>query len=288
MNMESASTRPFRKSDIEFAYETTKIEGWNYPKKDILLMFNYNPSGCFIAEVNSKQAGHVFSVNYGRLGWIGLLIVRAEYQRKGIGTLLMKKAIDHLLSNGVETVRLEAVPAIATMYRKLGFVDEYDSLRFVGVNIKIDSATSSKVKLVEKQMISEIAEFDAEYFGANRIKVLNSLYHDNPKLCFVSYAGSKIDGYMMCRKAEKGYRVGPWVCRAEKPQTARELLIKCMKTVEENAKLYVGVLAVNEKAVEILRGFSFEQYSKSIRMRFGKELEEHVKGVFSIGGPEKG
>jgi hypothetical protein len=93
---------------------------------------------------------------------------------------------------------------------------------------------------------------------------------------------------MMCRKAEKGYRVGPWVCRAEKPQTARELLIKCMKTVEENAKLYVGVLAVNEKAVEILRGFSFEQYSKSIRMRFGKELEEHVKGVFSIGGPEKG
>jgi hypothetical protein len=61
-----------------------------------------------------------------------------------------------------------------------------------------------------------------------------------------------------------------------------------MEKIEENAKLYVGVPAVNKKAVEILQDFGFEQYSKSIRMRFGKELNELVNGIFSIGGPEKG
>jgi len=282
--MESFTLCPFKESDIGFAYETTKIEGWNYAEKDIKRMFSYNLSGCFIAETDCKQLGHVFSVNYGKLGWVGLLIVRAEYRRKGVGTALMKKAINHLSASGVETIRLEAVPAIATMYRKLGFVDEYDSLRFLGVNRKIDSTASSNVKLLK-----EVAGFDAKYFGANRINVLNSLYHDQPNSCFVSYAGSKLAGYIMCRKAEEGYRVGPWICNPENPQVARELLAKCMETTEGNAKLYVGVPAVNKKAVEILQSFGFEQYSKSIRMRFGKKFEnECATGIFAIGGPEKG
>jgi len=289
MKMESTSIRLFRESDIGFTYEMTKFEEWNYRKEDIQRMLRYNPSGCFIAEVNGKQAGHVFSVNYGKLGWIGLLIVSAECRRKGIGTLLMKKAMKHLLSNKVETVRLEAVPKIATIYRKLGFIEEYDSLRFLGVGRKIGSSTNSNVKLLKKEKMKEIAEFDAEYFGVNRIKVLSKLYHDNPKLCFASYAGSKLVGYIMCRKAEKGYRVGPWVCSLENPQAARELLTKCMENVGENAKVYVGVLAVNKTAVEIMRDFGFEQYSKSIRMYVGKKLEtEHINGVFAIGGPEKG
>jgi hypothetical protein len=59
--------------------------------------------------------------------------------------------------------------------------------------------------------------------------------------------------------------------------------------IEENVRLYVGVPAVNEKAVEILQDFGFKQYSKSIRMLFGKELEtEYVSGIFAIGGPEEG
>jgi len=286
--MESSSLRLFKESDIEFAYETTKIEGWNYAKKDIQRMLSYNPSGCFVAEINGKRAGHVFSVTYGTLGWVGLLIVRAEYRRKGIGTALTKEAINHLLTSGVETVRLEAVSEIATIYRKLRFVDEYDSLRFLGVGRKIGSATNSNVKLLKKETMKEIAEFDTEYFGANRIKVLSSLYRDHPKLCFVSYSESKLVGYIMCRKAEKGYRVGPWVCNPENAQAAKELLTKCMKTIEEDAKLYVGVPAVNKKAAEILQDFGFEQYSKSIRMHFGKEFNERASGIFSIAGPEKG
>jgi GNAT superfamily N-acetyltransferase len=289
MIMESFALRQFKESDIKFAYEMTKIEGWNYPEKDIKRMLSYNPLGCFIAETDDERMGHVFSVNYGKLGWIGLLVVRAECREKGVGTALMKKAINHLLTNGVETIRLEAVSAIAIVYRKLEFVDEYDSLRFWGTNRKIDSATSSNVKPLKEEMIKEVARFDAEYFGANRINVLNSLYHDHPNSCFVSYAESKLVGYIMCRKAEEGYRVGPWVCNPENPQAARKLLTKRMETIEENEKLYVGVPAVNKKAVEILQNFGFEQYSKSIRMCFGKKLEaERASDIFAIGGPEKG
>ena len=93
----------------------------------------------------------------------------------------------------------------------------------------------------------------------------------------------------MCRETESGYRIGPWVCNPENTQVARELLMKCMKKIRQNGKLYVGVPAVNKAAVEILQDFNFKQYSKSIRMYFGKKLEtERVDGIFAIGGPEKG
>jgi ribosomal protein S18 acetylase RimI-like enzyme len=287
--LEHFSIRPFEEEDIDFAYKLDVMEQWNDTRNDIKRMFSYEPNGCFIAEINGKHVGHVFSVSYGRLGWIGLMIVKAEFRRRGIGTLLLKRTIDYLLSRKVKTIRLEAVSTVADLYRKLGFVDEYDSLRFIGVSGKIKSLSSHCVNPLKKEGIIELAKFDATYFGADRKKVLSELFQSNPQLCFVSHEGPKIVGYIMCRETEGGYRIGPWVCNPENPQVARELLMGCMEGLGHGWKLYVGVPAVNKMAVEVLGEFGFEQYSKSIRMRFGKKLkDECVSGVFGIAGPEKG
>lgn len=287
--MEHFSIRPFKHEDIDFAYKLDVMEQWDDTRNDIKRVFDYEPNGCFIAEINGKPVGHVFSISYGRLGWIGLLISKAECRRRGIGTLLTKTAMNYLLSCKVETIKLEAVAAISDLYRKLGFVYEYDSLRFVGVCEEIMSLPNCCSNPLKREGIKQLAKFDAEYFGANRAKVLSRLYQDNPQLCFVSRMDSRIAGYIMFRKTKSGYRIGPWVCNPENPQVARELLMKCMETIGRNEKLYVGVPAVNEVAVEILQDFGFRQYSKSVRMYFGEKLEtERVGGVFAIGGPEKG
>lgn len=288
--MKYFSIRQFEEKDIDFAYKLDMIERWNDRRNDIKRMFNYEPDGCFVAEINGEAAGHVFSISYGKLGWIGFLIVEPKYRRKGVGTLLTKKAIDYLLNCGVKTIKLEAVSTIANLYRELGFVNEFDSLRFTRFWGEKDmSLLSSCVNPLKKEEIKELAKFDAEYFGANRIRVLMRLYDYNPKLSYVSHVKSEITGYIMCRKAEIGYRVGPWVCNSEHPQAAQELLMKCMKTIGHNEKFYVGVPAVNKKAVEILHDLNFKQYSKSIRMYFGKKLQtECIDGIFAISGPEKG
>jgi hypothetical protein len=228
------------------------MEEWNDTRKDIKRMSHYEPDGCFIAVVNGTPSGHVFCASYGKLGWIGLLIVKAEHRRKGIGTLLTKKVMSYLLSHGVETIRLEAVPTVARLYRELPFIDEYDSLRFMGTNGTEASLSRSTLLTLKEEEIGEVAKFDAEYFGANRMKVLSRLYQDSPELCFVSYAESEVAGYIMCRKTETGYRIGPWICKPDNPSTAKELLLKCMEAVSPYAKLCVGVPAVNEAAIKIL------------------------------------
>jgi len=282
--------RPFEEKDVAFAYKLDKIEQWGDTRNDIERMFSYEPAGCFVAEINGKPVGHVFSISYGHLGWIGLLIVKAEHRGKGIGTLLTKRAINYLLNKGVKTIRLEAVSKIVNLYQKLGFVDEYYSLRFKGVsNGKTAISLSSQITSLKREEITELAKFDAEHFGANRIKVLKRLYCTYSKFCFVSHLDSKIVGYIMSRKKETGYRIGPWICNPENPQVARELLMKCIAAIGQNVILYVGVPAVNKAAIEILHDFNLKQYSKSIRMYLGKKLEtEQANGIFAIGGPEKG
>jgi len=287
--MEHLSVRPFEKKDIDFAYEMNVREQWNDRKDDIKRMFNYEPNGSFVAEVKDSPVGHVFAISYGKLGWIGLLIVKVEYRKKGVGTLLTKRAIDYLLHCGVETIKLEAVPQISSLYRRLGFIDEFDSLRFKLARGKTIPNRSDSPAPIEKKNIMKIAEFDAGFFGAERTSVLVSLYEENPKLCFVSYEGSEVAGYIMCRRAKSGYTLGPFVCNPENPQAAKELLARCIQKLGVSKTLYVGVPAVNKKGTEILREFGFEQYSKSIRMRLGKNVKnEKPNGIFAIGGPMKG
>ena len=154
--------------------------------------------------------------------------------------MLMEQAISYLVSEGVGTVKLDAVPNIAGLYRKLGFVDEYDSLRFAGINQEKQKANNSSVLQIDSSMISGISEFDAKCFGAERTRVLCRLFSENPDLSFVSCSGSGVTGYITCRRAVTGYNLGPWVCDPGQTSVAEALLLNCLKRMESNAKIFVG------------------------------------------------
>lgn len=44
----------------------------------------------------------------------------------------------------------------------------------------------------------------------------------------------------------------------------------------------------NKSAIRVLSKHGFSQYSKSIRMTFGKRIVEQPSGIFAIGGAMKG
>jgi ribosomal protein S18 acetylase RimI-like enzyme len=213
----------------------------------------------------------------------------------GIGALLMRRAVDYLSNHGAKTVKLEAVPEIVGLYRKLGFIDEYDSLRLIGINRRSMQRQDKSTQPMEENEISQIAKLDKKYFGANRTKVISALFQESSNYCFVSRSKREINGYIMCRKTESGYKLGPWVSKPERPGVARELLDRCMSTIDQDEAAFLGVPAPNANAVQLLLDFGFEQCMsankpvKNIRMRLGKKLRSDcVEGIFAIAGPMKG
>jgi len=281
--------RVAKPSDVGSVCGLTDRVRWNHSAEVIERFLSYEPEGCFVAEVEGQHVGNVFTVSFGKVGWIGLLIVDEKFRRRGIGTLLMRRGISYLHKVGVETMELEAVPEIADLYRKLGFVDEFDSLRFTKVNKINHPSESFEVRPMNRDELGEVSAFDFRYFGADRSRVLRSLLESSPELCFVSRSGRLIDGYVMSYGMKVGYRIGPWVCRPDSPMVARGLILKCMEAIGEGEKLFVGVPAVNDVAVWIMKELGFELVTKSLRMCLGKRIEnQYLRGIFSIHGPENG
>lgn len=192
--MSNLTIHSARRNDIESIYALFRIEHWNFSQGMIKRLFSYEPNGCFVAQINEKHVGHVFSVSYGKVGWIGGLIVNPERRRKSLGTILMRQAMSYLRDLGVETIKLEAVPEIANLYRKLGFVEEFDSLRFMRINKEENQSSALSPEPLGKDEIAEIVAFDSKYFGADRTRVLRRLLEDSPELCFASRVNSKIVG----------------------------------------------------------------------------------------------
>jgi GNAT superfamily N-acetyltransferase len=91
------------------------------------------PDGCFVAELDGTSAGTTTTCVFNGVAWVAMVLVDKSLRGKGIGTGLLKHALDHLKKRNVRTVRLDATPAGRPIYEKLGFVPEYELARYEGV-----------------------------------------------------------------------------------------------------------------------------------------------------------
>ena len=286
----SVMIRHWTRADIDYVSESVSREGWGHTKRDVERCWKLERNGCFIAEFQNKPVGHVFSIGYGKIGWIGLLIVNPERRGQGVGFVLMGTAVNYLKKAGAETIRLEAVEEAVPLYQRLGFVEEFDSLRFrkqLRQSEKTRFKRGRTLQMRDDDLVN-VAQFDTPHFGANRLAVLQSVYRDHPKLCFVAKDKGKIVGYVMARQMQNGFWIGPWVCLNS--ETARHLLNTLIKTIEEDdSELRVGLLVLNTSGRGLMEKLGFQLAGKSIHMVLGnKGNQGAITNVYGIGGPEKG
>jgi predicted N-acetyltransferase YhbS len=288
------TVRLWKQTDIDYVEESVEQARWGYARRDVERCWQFEPNGCFLAQINNKPVGHVFSINYGKMGWIGLLIVKEEHRNRGIGTLLTQEAIEHLRKVGVETIRLEAAERAVPLYKRLGFIEEFDSLRFIKPPKQVESKRLSgqRIRLdrIKEKDLKTTAKFDSTYFGANRLQVLRSLYQDSPQNCFVAKEKQETTGYIMSRPIPNAYRIGPWVCAKQNSKVAGDLLLACTNSIlEKETELRIGMPAPNTNGIELMKKLGFQLVGKSIRMVWGKHKHKgDVLGIYGIAGPEKG
>ncbi len=287
---DSFVVRTWKQADLAYVAKSIQREGWGHTPRDVERCWNLEPKGCFIAESNGKPVGHIFSVLFGAIGWIGLLIVNPEKRGIGVGTALMEAAIIYIEGNGAKTIKLEAVEEAAPLYRRLGFVDAFDSLRFRGIprRSKKRPLGIGRASQIRENDLHEIAEFDAQYFGANRLSILKSLQGDFPQNCFVARENQGVNGYIMARKTQDELWIGPWIC-ADK-RVAELLFGTFLESVRKVAPyLRLGFPALNIDARELVEKLGLRLVGKSIHMTRGdRKNQGDVTCVYGIGGPEKG
>ena len=96
----------------------------NDPELVINMKVSFNDGLFFVACENTKIIGTIMAGYDGHRGWIYSLAVLQKYRRKGIGTKLVKKALNELINLGCVKVNLQINKdnqSVVNFYKKVGF-----------------------------------------------------------------------------------------------------------------------------------------------------------------------
>ena len=275
--------RPFTEDDIDFAVAQARREQWDVTPPLFGVLLAHDPDGCWIAKRNGRPVGMVTSTVYRDSAWVGNLIVLPECRKQGIGESLMSQVLDRLDGRGVRTIRLEADPPGVKLYRRLGFVDDFESLRFK--HDAVAGARDDRVETLREEDLPAVLGFDAERFGDDRGRLLTLSYTLAITACWWC-DGERIRGYAMALPSAFGARVGPWV--ADDGQVAGALLDTVFARLQ-GASVHLGVPAGNAAAIDFLELCGFRRAPSSLRMvRGDRAARERAGAIFGIGGGATG
>lgn len=277
--------RPLTDADLESADEILKLAfgGSTSRLHDLQLYCQMQPDGWFLALQGEYPVGMVGAINYGTFAYIGLMAVRPDVQRQGIGMSLMQFLLARLDGQKIPLVLLDASKAGQPLYEKLGFVPHGESLLFLHDNITA-LKQPPQVQLIANRDLDELAEWDATFFGANRHKVLQVMLKTYPERAFMlKDKAGRVTGYLFAQKN----RIGPWIVR--RPNDA-ELLLRAALSVPYEEKVAVVIPEVNQEAVDLLGRYGFEQRRpdhchmiRGLGEHPGQRRRIHAQTSFAVG-----
>jgi ribosomal protein S18 acetylase RimI-like enzyme len=137
---------PFRIVKYDSEFQDQVVDLWrkcnlivpqNAPLEDIEKKVEFQPELFFVALLERQVIGSIMVGYEGHRGWINYLAVSPEYQRRGYGKAMVKRAIDELRRMGCLKVNLQvrtSNKSVIDFYRHLGFKE--DDVVSLGMRLK--------------------------------------------------------------------------------------------------------------------------------------------------------
>ena len=287
--MERVSFRRMTDGDLPAADELRRLAGWNQTLEDWRRLFCLEPRGCFVAALEGGVVGTVTTTTYGQaLAWIGMMLVHAEHQRRGIGTRLMRQALEYLQGHGVGCVKLDATPAGRPVYERLGFVPQSSLTRYqrpASDNTQSpEPAAASARDLSEADWVA-VDVLDRAAFGASRVCLLRSLAHDS-RAVLVWPAQGRVVGWGMVRPGANADYLGPLVCSSN---DGSSLLVTLLVGRAGKRSVIWDVPDENEAAKAAAQRFGFAPLRPLTRMCLGPNpVPDNPRAQVAIADPAVG
>jgi GNAT superfamily N-acetyltransferase len=262
--------------DLPFADSLRALAGWNQTLSDWERFLAFDAAGCFLAEWEGRPAGVVCTLTYSsEMAWIGMLLVHPDYRRRGIGSALLKRAVEHLRGSGIRTIKLDATPEGQPTYAKFGFTEERTLTRWEGTPRIVSNSK------VSPGNVSSIEDLDMLAFGVSRARLLQALRQQDRTI--LHHLGN---GYGMLRPGAHAWYLGPIVARTI--ETGLDIASVLLAETPEK-RVFWDILDQNERVAAWARKQGFRAQRTLIRMYLG---ERNVTGnpemQIAIAGPELG
>ena len=278
-------------TDVPFADRIRDLAGWNQSLEDWKRLLRHAPHGCFVAEWNGRPAGTATTTIHSKdLAWIGMVLVDPDLRRRGIGTALLMRCIEHLRRSGVGCIKLDATPLGRQVYGPLGFVAEWSLSRWQTTELaahpaRIDAASAPGTRPLDSIDVGCVADLDASVFGVARNRMLTMLATQSATRVRTDGAGRMI-GYGMLRRGQRAHYLGPMV--AEDDSSGIALADDLLGGIP-GQPLYWDIPDANQAAIRVARRYGMDRQRTLTRMYLGENTRlGRPAAQWAIAAPEIG
>ena len=216
------------------------------------------------------------------VGWISMVLVDAAQRHRGVASQLVDACVASLRKGGRIPV-LDATPAGAAVYAKIGFVAGFAFERWEGDGAATVAATESESNAAAGASQSEtLIALDRSACGIDRALLLRSFLGRPATRAWLAPRG---DGFALRRAGRRAAQVGPIV--ATDDLGALDLLAAALDGSAGRA--FIDVPVHRTSIADALTRRGFVRQRPFVRMALGDPHAAAARErVFALAGPEFG
>jgi ribosomal protein S18 acetylase RimI-like enzyme len=280
--------------DVGAILRLVEEAGWAYTRVEVERLIAAQPGGMLLIRSRGLRRGVlgcVYASAWGRLGFIGLMLVKTSLRGQGLGRRLMLEGLDHLRERGCRSTGLDAVGGAVGFYSKLGFRAAWESLR-VSMDTRNDRPREPPLEVLRAtdEDLPTLVAMDRRESGLDRQAILQRLAssEDCRVLMVPGREGPLAFGAL--RRSKGCLRLGPVVAvGGEGGEVAARSVVLAALNETYPRLMTANVPAYNTPARELFVGMGAEEHSPCVRMYLGDAgPAEAPEGVWVLGAAEKG
>ncbi|WP_119065547.1 GNAT family N-acetyltransferase [Aggregatilinea lenta] len=251
--------------DVPAAGEILRSVGWTPDDRRWQRILDWEPDGCFaLDEPGRGVIGTVSTTTYGTaLGWIGMMVIAADRQRRGYGRQLMRAALDYLIARGTERIMLDASDKGRPLYESLNFRTLYKFNRWEG---RASTYLGPRARRLEPEDVEPVIALDTQLYGIPRPHILTRLLDDFPDTAWVDETREGLQGFLLAREVAGGAYLGPWMARSAE---SAERLLRMALEQYQGQTVSMNVADINGRAMQIAERHNLRRETGPIRMIYG-------------------
>lgn len=265
------NVRNMAKNDLKLVIDWAVKEGWNPGRYEIDALYEADPNGYHLLEIDDKPVASLAAVRYTpNLAFVGLYIVAPPYRGQGYGKLLWDMVMGNL--KDCSTIGLNGVREQIGQYEKEGFKLAHSNIRWKGSLLNsqksiIDSA-SEDILLHKPTSLTSLIDYDARLFQAPRSKFLSKWLTMPDSHVLATLDNGELCGYGVISKAYEGYKIAPLV--ADNQMIATKIYTALCRCVGKQNSVLIDTPADNPEAVLLMEQFGLEKTFETFRMYKGR------------------
>jgi len=276
--------RTMTAADVPLGMQLKAEAGWNQTPADWQRFLELAPEGCYVAQADAQPVGTTAVFELGDVAWIAMVLVAQSHRGQGIGTALMRQALADLDRRGVPSIRLDATALGRPIYEKLGFVAQFEVLRYDGVLAAAQSVPAPPAGRHEPSL-EAIADLDREVTRTDRRRLLAALWRQQPDAWFPHVEAGRLRGYLTLREGSQAVQIGPAVAETA---SAGETLFCAAAAAVPGRRVYLDIPRDNTPACRWAEAHGLTVQRPFIRMVRGRAVAEDLGRLWASSGPEKG